>query len=173
METFVTISAMKENLTRARIVGVCRELLHRQRRVGVRDVMRHLQMQYGIKGRTQRVAAILKEEEHAALPSPALSVPEANVAALLERVRIAEERAAQAELRAVRAEELERKHQDFWAARYAQRAEELEHRYAELARRPTSGVSSDQYLKVCQLNAELTRRLELYEWEHSQQRDRG
>lgn len=161
---------MKRRLASDLIAGACRELLQRQRRVGVRDVTGHLFEQYGIKGKTERIAAILKEQEAAALPSPSGSKAAPEVEALLERARSAEERAGQAELRALRAEELERNHQDFWAARYAERVEELERRYAELAR-PTSGVSADQYLKVCQMNAELTRRLELYEWERAQGTD--
>jgi len=159
---------MKRGLTTDDIAGACQELLQRQRRVRVLDVTHHLLQTHGTKGKTERIAAILKEQKAAAaLPSPSEAMVASGVAALLERVRIAEERAEQAELRAHRAEELERRHQDFWATRYAERVEELERRYAELAR-PTSGVSADQYLKVCQLNAELTRRLELYEWERAQ-----
>lgn len=164
---------MKHRLTKDQIADVCRCLLHQQRRVGVRDVMRQLHQQYGVKGRTERITAILKEEAGSALPFPLVPTEASDVAALSERVRVAEERAAQAELRAVRAEELERNHQDFWANRYAERVAQMERHYAELAGRPSTGVSADQYLKVCQLNAELTRRLELYQLERAGTADRS
>jgi hypothetical protein len=127
--------------------------------------MAELHDRYGVKGRTERVAAVLRVEERSALPS---SAEPSELEALRERVRKAEERAAQAEKRAARAEEMERSHQDFWAARYAEKAEELERRFARLSA-PASSVPADQYLKVCQLNAELTRRLELYELERARQ----
>src|SRR5690349_15458641 len=126
---------MGHRLTKEQIVGVCRELLRQRRRVGVRDVTEQLLRLYGRRGRTERVAAILREEERAALPSPSgSSAAKSDVEALREQVHIAEEQAAQAKVRAARAEEMERRHQDFWAARYAERVEELERRYAELAR---------------------------------------
>jgi len=58
-------------------------------------VMDHLLERYGSKGKTKRVSAILKEQEAAALPFPSGSTGAPDVEALLERVRIAEERAEQ------------------------------------------------------------------------------
>jgi hypothetical protein len=147
---------MRQRVTTLQIQEVCRELLRGQRRVGVRDVMRLLDARFGARGRTERIVAILKTEEaQCVLPSSSGSSMGSDGDALREQVRAAEQRA-------LRAEELERTHQDFWAARYAEKAHELERRYAELSR-TAAGVPSEQYLKVCQLNAELRRRLERYE----------
>jgi hypothetical protein len=67
---------------------------------------------------------------------------------------------AEAERRAARAEELERRHQDFWAARYQEKVEELQ---GAMSLRNPPGVSSEQYLRLYQRAAELARRLSRYE----------
>jgi hypothetical protein len=123
----------------------------------VRDVMRHLQQVHGTSGKTERVSRVLRASllKHAH-PPVQLPSPPPDVTELLARLRAAEARAE-------RAEELERSHQDFWARRYDQQLEELERQKAALKRAPSSGVSAEKYLRVCQRAAELARRLAEYE----------
>ena len=148
---------MHQRLTTEQIEAVCGELLRSQRWVGVRDVARLLRQRHGASGRTERIAAVLRREvQRCALPSPTTAMAEASdVTALREKLQLAENRAE-------RAEEMERRHQDFWAARYADKVQELEQRYAAQPH-PPPGVTADQYLKVCQLNSELAQRLAEYE----------
>jgi hypothetical protein len=147
---------MRRKLTNTQIEAACRALLERNRRVRVRDVARYLREQHRASGRTERIAAILRDTQKwfEAPPAPADAIS-VSVSELLKRVQVAEERAD-------RADERERKHQDFWANRYAEKVEELQHKYAAIER-SASGVSAEQYLRVCQANAELTRRLAEYE----------
>jgi hypothetical protein len=149
---------MPRLVTSAQIEEACSALLRVRHRVGVRDVMRRLRELHGASGRTERVAIVLKrlQEVRTALPLPATQEASPEVVAhLREQLRAAEERAA-------RAEELERRHQDFWAERYAEKLQELERRFEALARdAPT--VTTDPYLRACQRVVELERRLAQYE----------
>jgi hypothetical protein len=142
----------------AQIEEVCSALLRVRRKVGVRDVTSRLRELYGFKGRTQRVGIVLKRLKEEKIPLPFPSAEQAGpevLECLRKQLREAEERAA-------RAEDRERRHQDFWAERYAEKVQELERRFEVLARdAPT--VTADQYLRVSQRVVELERRLAQYE----------
>jgi hypothetical protein len=159
METLCYHRVMPKRLVpEAQIEEACRALFRTRRKVGVRDVARYLQELHGFKGRTERVAIVLKrvQEEQIALPSPPDQQPDqAALAPLLRQLREAERRAA-------RAEELERRHQDFWADRYAEKLQELERRL-EARRHDAPTVTPEQYLRVSQRVVELERRLAQYE----------
>ena len=102
---------MNQRLSEVRIRTTCRELLATQRHISGRRLRRELRTRYGAVGKTARVFQIWREEAAAlaALPnSPDL--PE-----MLERLRAAEERAAEYLARAERAEYRETAHQDSWA----------------------------------------------------------
>jgi len=146
-----------KQLTQTQIELACRELLASRRRVGVRDVMHELQRRHGVSGRTQRVGAVLKD-----LQSAPIGPVEASTMSLQSETRELQEQLKLAQQRALRAEELERRHQDYWAARYDERAQELELKYAESAR-SMSRVTSEQYLRLYQRAVELARRLARYE----------
>jgi hypothetical protein len=146
-------------VTLAQIEEACGALLRIHRKVGVRDVTRYLHELHGFKGRTERVGIVLKrlQEEQITLPSPPVhhQADQEVLARLLRRLREAEERAT-------RAEELERRHQDFWAERYAEKLQELERRF-EARARDVSTVTTEQYLRVSRRAAELEQRLAQYE----------
>lgn len=148
-------SGVNRKLTDQHIDEACRELLASRRRVGVRTVMAELRRRHGAAGRTERVSRVLREAEESATPPAREAEGEPNVAELNARLRAAEERAA-------RAEELERRHQDFWARRYAEKADELERRYAAMLR-TRAAITPDEYLRLQRRVAELSRRLERYE----------
>jgi hypothetical protein len=115
--------------------------------------MRELRKEHGASGRTERVVKILRAEEQrtSAIPAPINATP--SEVSLREQLSIAERRAA-------RAEELERDHQDFWAAKYEEKVSELARRPAP----PSSGtVPSEQYLRLFQRAVDLARRLSKYE----------
>ena len=154
MDTSVTIGPMNRKLSSDQIEAVCRELLARQRSVTVRGVMAELRSRYGASGRTNRVTEILRRVERS-LPVGASSSDSSEITALRERLQAAEVRAA-------RSEEMERHHQDYWAKRYVEKVDELERKYAALLRsRPA--ITTDDYLRLQQRVAELTRRLAEYE----------
>lgn len=118
----------------------------------VRSVMAHLRLRHGACGRTERVAKVLRGLIEKREPRRQVS-ENSDLASLRQQLFEAEQRAA-------RAEELERRHQDFWAARYQEKIEELQFRVAA----PNStGVSSEQYLRLYRQAAELARRLAQYE----------
>jgi hypothetical protein len=146
---------MPRGLTDSQIERLTRELLARQRRVTVRDVMQALRTHFGGCGRTERICKILKrlESEREFQARPPASEDE--LSALLERVRVAEARAALSE-------ERERQHQDLWAARYAEKIAQLDRRPSRATHR-ADGVTHEQYLRVYQRAAELARRLAKYE----------
>jgi len=146
---------MNRKLTDAQIEALCRELVAVQRRVGVRTIMAELRRRHGASGRTARVAQILRRAEQSISVVPAAGEGRAALLTMAERLR-------QAEVRAARAEELERRHQDYWARRYAEKADELERKYAAVLKsRPA--ITSDEYLRLHQRVAELSRRLARYE----------
>ena len=146
---------MNRKLAPEQIEATCRDMLAGRRRVTVRAVMAELRCRHQACGRTERVSEILRRVEARRALDPPNDPPSADVAALLDRLQAAEARAA-------RAEELERHHQDFWAMRYAEKADELERRYAAaLQARPA--ITTDQYLRLQQRAAELARRLAQYE----------
>jgi hypothetical protein len=148
---------MRNGLSVPLIEEACRTLLSRRRRVGVRDVMAYLRDQYGIAGRTERVAKILSqiEAESAVTPSNLSTPVPIELTDLQRQLRVSE-------ARALRAEDLERHHQDFWAARYDEKVQEIEKRYAALHAQNTA-LTSEQYLRARQLAVELARRLAKYE----------
>lgn len=154
METFVTIVAMRRGLSIEQIEAVCRELLRDRRRVSVRTVMVELRRRHGASGRTERVSRLLKQVEEGALEFPIERVPEE-----MERMR---EQLRAAEVRAARAEEIERSHQDYWARRYAEKADEMERQLSAALKR-RAPISADEYLALHRRLAELTRRLAQYE----------
>lgn len=144
---------MNRKLTAEQIEAACRDLLSRRRRVTVRAVMAELHRRHGFAGRTERVGQILRPLQ--AAPISARDAKSADIATLRERLENAEARAA-------RSEEVERRHQEYWAKRYAEKADELERKYAPaLQARPT--ITADQYLRLQQRIADLTRRLSRYE----------
>ena len=66
------------------------------------------------------------------------------------------------EERALRAEEREMQHQDYWAARYAEKLEELE-RLHSLQLNAATRSASERFLQVYRRNVELAERLSRYE----------
>ncbi|MGH8327856.1 MAG: hypothetical protein ACRET2_13975 [Steroidobacteraceae bacterium] len=147
---------MNRKLTPEQIEAACRDLLRSRHRVTLRAVMAELHHRHGATGRTERVSKILSRLEASREAfGPAHHQPSADITALLPRLQAAEARAA-------RSEEIERQHQDYWARRYAEKADELERRYAAaLKSRPA--ITTDQYLRLQQRIAELARRLSQYE----------
>lgn len=144
---------MHRKLTVKQIRDVCVELLEQDEAASIRDVRTRLKHLYDASGRTKRVAGILRsirDQQRRQQP-----VDEMTDLATLRRQLI------EAEERAARAEEMERRHQDFWAARYQEKVEELEARMA--AQVAVSGVSPEQYLRLYQRAMELARRLAQYE----------
>jgi hypothetical protein len=141
---------MHRKLTTEQIREVCTEMLSRAEGASVSSVMIRLRERHGACGRTARVAKILSEALSELQRRPA-----ENVDVVVLRRELAE-----AERRAARAEELERRHQDFWAARYQEKVEELQ---GAMSLRNPPGVSSEQYLRLYQRAAELARRLSRYE----------
>ena len=146
---------MAHGLSEQQIELTLRELLRRSRRVTVRDAIQALRERFGGCGRTERICRILKRLES----QLQISAADVNVHEELEQLR---QRVQQAESRAALSEERERQHQDLWAARYAEKVEELE-RQQQRARTPSAGVPHEQYLRVHQRAAELARRLARYE----------
>lgn len=145
---------VNRKLSPAQIEATCRHLLNQRGRVTVRAVMAELRRRHGACGRTERVSEIMGQLQ-IDRGSQAGSDQPTDTAALLERLRAAEARAE-------RSEEIERRHQDFWAKRYADKADELERRYrAALDSRPS--ITINQYLRLQQRIAELSRRLAQYE----------
>jgi hypothetical protein len=141
-------------LSNSQIEGVCIELLTVSREVSVRDVERELKRRYAASGRRERVADILRRAK-AEAPAPAAATKPAVESAGPEII-------AEALARAARAEELERRHQDFWAERYAQKCEELEMRYRRIFE-DLKREHSERYLRVHQRVMELQVRLARYE----------
>lgn len=145
---------MNRKLTPEQIEGTCRHLLNQRGRVTVRAVMAELRRRHGACGRTERVSEIMGQLQIDRVSQPVSDQP-ADTPALLERLRAAE-------VRAERSEEIERRHQEFWARRYAEKADELERRYrAAINARPS--ITVDQYLRLQQRVADLARRLAQYE----------
>jgi hypothetical protein len=146
---------MPRGLSDRQIEQVTRELLSRQRRVTVREVMLTLRARFGGCGRTERICLVLKRIEAEADAVSAIRGADAQeIAALQERVRVAEARAALSE-------ERERQHQDLWAARYAEKIAQLDRQPSRTTK--AVGVTHEQYLRVYQRAAELARRLSKYE----------
>jgi len=143
---------MHRKLTSEQIRATCKEMLTRSRSVTVREVMARLRTEYGAGGRTERVSRILQSVLKEWQPEAAV-VEDADTAVLRRQL-------SDALTRAARAEELERRHQDFWAARYDERMAELERQVPPPS---ASGVSSEQYLRLYRRAAELWNRLARYE----------
>ena len=152
MEAFATLQDMHQKLTVDQIRQTCREALAHVSRPTLRCVLARLREQYGASGRTSRVLQILREtaDHH----QKERLVP--NVTAEALRARLAD-----AEVRAARAEERERRHQDFWATRYQDKLIELETQ--QQRDRQARGVDSEQYMRLYQKFAEVSRRLAQYE----------
>jgi hypothetical protein len=111
---------------------------------------------YGAVGRRARVAAaLLRIEGECPPPGLPTAAEQAAAATLEEDLRAARERLAQAEEREI-------KHQDLWAARYAEKLAELEQRHrmhiALMAKE-----ASERYLRVYQWGAQVAERLARYE----------
>jgi hypothetical protein len=139
-------------ITIQQIREVCEEMLQQTDAPSVRSVMAQLSLRHGACGRTERVAEVLRGLIKKREPRHQVS-ENSDLASLRQQLFEAEQRAA-------RAEELERRHQDFWAARYQEKIEELQFRVAA----PNStGVSSEQYLRLYRQATELARRLAQYE----------
>ena len=117
----------------------------------VREVEVELQSIYGASGRRERVNNILHSVK--VQWKAEASVADSDITSLQRQL-------LDAQRRAERAEALERSHQDFWAARYAEKLASLESRVQPV--RPT-GVSSEQYLRLYRRAAELWNRLGQYE----------
>ena len=144
---------MHRKLTAEQIRIVCGEMLLEPGKTTVRSIRNRLRHQYGASGRTERVAKILRAVIESKKP-PAPVAESSDAISLHEKL-------LQAQQRAQRAEDLERRHQDFWAARYQEKVQELENRLAGLQQ--GGGVSSEQYFRLYQRATELLRRLAQYE----------
>jgi hypothetical protein len=143
---------MHRKLTSEQIRTTCQALLTQTRSPTVRDVMARLRTDYGASGRTERVTRILHTVLEQWRPQPTV-VEDPDTTFLRQQL-------SDARARAARAEELERRHQDFWAARYDERVAELEQRTTP----PTpTGISPEQYLRLYRRAAELHNRLARYE----------
>lgn len=142
---------MRQRLKPEQIEQVCRELLAKHRHVTVRSVTAELRRLYGAAGRAERVCEILRET---AARCP-VELASGSIADLLVRLERAEKRAALAEDR-------ERRHQDLWAARLVEKVDEVERRYAK-ALRARAEITVEQYLDLQRKLAELRRRLSQYE----------
>jgi len=153
METYVTIAVVNRKLTLDQIEAACRDLLSSANRVTVRAVMAELHRRHGATGRTERVSGTLRRLEARRASDPPREP--ADTAALRERLQAAE-------ARALRSEERERRHQEYWAKRYAEKADELERRHAT-AMKDRPAITTDHYLRLQQRAAELARRLSQYE----------
>jgi hypothetical protein len=143
---------MRRKLTSEQIRSTCLAVLERSRSATVREVEVELQSIYGASGRRERVNNILhsvKEQWKA----EAATADDSDITSLRRQL-------LDAQRRAERAEALERSHQDFWAARYAEKLVSLESR-VQPAR--FTGVSSEQYLRLYRRAAELWNRLARYE----------
>lgn len=144
--------SVRRKITIQQIRAVCEEMLQQTDAPSVRSVMAQLRLRHGACGRTERVAEVLRgliEKREARRQVPESS----DVVSLRQQL-------FEAEQRAVRAEELERRHQDFWAERYQEKIEELQSRVGTPI---SAGVSSEQYLRLYRQAAELARRLAQYE----------
>ena len=143
-------------LTDEQIEGVCRELLTSRRRVTWRDVRAVLLERFGATGRNARVCEILRKM---AANAPLAPLSDPADLSLIERLELAERRAALSE-------ERERTQQDYFAKRYAERVDEtereLQRKYGGLAREMESlrnRPTAEQYLRIYQELAVLRRRL--------------
>lgn len=146
---------MNRKLTTDQILQTCQELSN----PSVRTVMQRLSHKYGVRGRTDRIRTLLNTlKQQAAPPLPSTPVAEPERVSL-ENAQLREQ-LAQALERASRAEDLERRHQDYFAARYAEQLEALKNR---LSARDTTEVTSEQYLRLYQRAHELATRLAKYE----------
>jgi hypothetical protein len=154
---------MPRGLSDAQIERVTRQLLCEQHRVTVRQVMQVLRLRYGGCGRTERICRILKQLERQRRASPVVpkdvpsndSVEPVELERLREQLRLAQERAALSE-------ERERRHQDLWASRYAEKVAQLD-RQPNRAAVQAAAITHEQYLRVYQRAADLARRLAKYE----------
>jgi hypothetical protein len=102
---------MNQRLSEVRIRSTCRELLATERQVSGRALRRALRARYGAVGQTARVFQIWREE--AAAVSALQNSPD--IREMQQRMKAAEERAAEYLARAERAEYRETAHQDSWA----------------------------------------------------------
>lgn len=102
---------MNQRLSEVRIRATCRELLATQRQVSGRALRRALRARYGAVGQTARVFQIWREEEAAV----AAVQNSPDLREMQQRMKAAEERAAEYLVRAERAEYRETAHQDSWA----------------------------------------------------------
>ena len=144
---------MHRKITDHVLQALCQELLLSRRVVTVRELREELRARYGAAGRTDRIARFLR----AAAAQPLQ--PAAREAADVEQLRRERD---QAIARAVRSEELERTHQDYWARRFEERRVELERQFAGKLRERARG-SGEQYLALYQRAADLEKRLAQYE----------
>jgi hypothetical protein len=144
--------AMRRKLTSEQIRSTCFAVLERSRSATVREVEVELQSIYGASGRRERVNNILHSAK-LQWKAEAATADDWDITSLRRQL-------LDAQRRAERAEALERSHQDFWAARYAEKLVSLESRVQPV--RPT-GVSSEQYLRLYRRAAELWNRLARYE----------
>jgi outer membrane murein-binding lipoprotein Lpp len=137
---------VSQQISEADIRAAAVRLLVHHRHITVRALAEALRAHHGHSARTQRVARIVKELNSA----PPQSVEE--VLTLREQLRAAVERAE-------RAEQRERAHQDYWAARYAEQVAAL----SRSSQTSVEGISHQQYLAIHQRAAALRRRLARYE----------
>jgi hypothetical protein len=143
---------MHRKLTTDQVREVCEEMLLQTETPSVRTVMAELRQRYGACGRTERVASVLRSlTEKRELRSRVSE--SSDLASLRQKLLDAEERAARAEYRELR-------HQDLWARRYQEKVAELQHR---VATSKSTGVSSEQYLRLYRRAVELAGRLARYE----------
>jgi hypothetical protein len=158
---------MRRGLSDQAIQTVCRELLAGSRKVTTRQLTEELRQRYGHPGRQERIVRALREAMREPLPSLALPPSEDNGVKELAELRT---RLKAMERRAELAEERERRHQDFWANRFVERVAEIEaaferreaaHRTVQPKAHPA--ITSEEYLRLHQRIAELTRRLAEYE----------
>ena len=143
---------MRRKLTSEQIRTTCLAVLERSRSATVREVLVELQSHFGASGRRERVNNILHSVK-VQWKAEAATASDPDVTSLRRQL-------LDAMRRAERAEALERAHQDFWAARYAEKMVELASRVQPPQ---TTAVSSEQYLRLYRRAAELWDRLAQYE----------
>lgn len=137
-------------------------------------VRAELKRLYGASGGTDRVYRVLEGPP----PLPPASPPQnkalaevertsqalaADLAAANRKIKQLQEELQQASAARDLANERSDGAQDYWARLYDQRKQEFEQMAARLREQAKPAVSPDQYLRVCQRAAELSKRLSQYE----------
>jgi len=146
---------MRKILSQDQITRTCKDMLRTHRRVTVRQVAQELRTRYGASGKNARIAKALRDltkltslselltdSDTAQETAAKLYAAQELIAKLQERVSIAEDR--------------EQSHQDLWARRFSERADEYDKKYAALMRARERELS-EMRLKYYKQISDLTR----------------